>query len=166
MSGQKTIFESIVSSFLDKNLCQICTRGEATIQIITKLCSLIFPAPQNEWKLLANIINWVIDFSLFGRVSEFSSNSHVFLVKSVNFLWQMLSNPRFVADLEGCIPLKDVAETHEITGLMAFLCMPTSLTTGQTVCIDGGLTAHGFTPNSFLGAWKSLVLILMLPQEG
>jgi len=60
-----------------------------------------------------------------------------------------------------------VAETHEITGLIAFLCMPTSsFMTGQIVCIDGGLTAHGSTPNSFLGAWKSLVLILMLPQEG
>ncbi len=101
VSGQKTIFKSIVSSFLDKNSCQICTRGEATIQIITKLCSL-FRAPQNEWKLLANIINWVTDCSLFGWVSEFSSNPHVFLVKSVNFLKQMLSNPGFVADLEGC----------------------------------------------------------------
>jgi Tropinone reductase 1 len=86
-------------------------------------------------------------------VSEFSSNPHVFLVKSVNFLKQMLSNPGFVADLEDCIPLKHVAETHEITGLIAFLCMPTSsFMTGQIVCIDGGLTAHGSTPNSFLGA--------------
>ncbi len=86
-------------------------------------------------------------------MSEFSSNPHVFLVKSVNFLKQMLSNPGFVADLEDCIPLKHVAETHEITGLIAFLCMPTSsFMTGQIVCIDGGLTAHGSTPNSFLGA--------------
>ncbi len=72
----------------------------------------------------------------------------------------MLSNPEFVADLEDCIPLKRVAETHEITGVIAFLCMPaSSFTTGQTICIDGGLTAHGFTPKSFLGAWNFWVLI-------
>jgi len=71
----------------------------------------------------------------------------------VKFAQQMLSNPEFVADLEDCIPLKRVAETHEITGVIAFLCMPvSSFTTGQTICIDGGLTAHGFTPKSFLGA--------------
>jgi Tropinone reductase 1 len=56
----------------------------------------------------------------------------------------MLSNLDFVADLEDCIPLKRVAETHEITGVIAFLCMPaSSFPTGQTICIDGGLTAHG-----------------------
>jgi hypothetical protein len=27
-----------------------------------------------------------------------------------------------------------------------------SFTTGQTICIDGGLTAHSYTPKSFLGA--------------
>jgi hypothetical protein len=61
--GKRQYSSKLRCSFLDKNSCQICTRGKATIQIITKLCSL-FPAPQNEWKLLASIINWVIDFSL------------------------------------------------------------------------------------------------------
>jgi len=65
----------------------------------------------------------------------------------------MLSNPDFVADLEDCISLKHMAETHEITSVIAFLCMPaSSFTTGQTICVDGGLTAHHFTPKSFLGA--------------
>ncbi len=66
------------------------------------------------------------------------------MFKSVNLLWQMLSNWEFVADLEDCIPLKRVAETHEITSVIASLCMPaSSFTTGETICVDGGLTAHG-----------------------
>ncbi|KAH8965970.1 hypothetical protein BDL97_04G144300, partial [Sphagnum fallax] len=62
----------------------------------------------------------------------------------VKFAQHMLSNWEFVADLEDCIPLKRVAETHEITSVIASLCMPaSSFTTGETICVDGGLTAHG-----------------------
>ncbi len=69
--------------------------------------------------------DWFLFSACLGEcLNSLIRQSPCILVKSVNLLWQMLSNSEFVADLEDCIPLKHVAETHEITSVIAFLCMP------------------------------------------
>ena len=41
-------------------------------------------------------------------------------------------------------PLGRIGETEEVSSLVAFLCMPAaSYITGQTICVDGGLTVNG-----------------------
>ncbi|XP_010521558.1 PREDICTED: tropinone reductase homolog At2g30670-like isoform X1 [Tarenaya hassleriana] len=43
-------------------------------------------------------------------------------------------------------PLGRLGEAKEVSSLVAFLCMPAaSYITGQTVCVDGGLTINGFS---------------------
>jgi len=42
-------------------------------------------------------------------------------------------------------PLGRIAEPHEISSVVAFLCLPAaSYVTGQTICVDGGYTVTGF----------------------
>ncbi|KAK3151161.1 hypothetical protein QOZ80_3AG0242500 [Eleusine coracana subsp. coracana] len=60
----------------------------------------------------------------------------------------LLKNKGFVDQLVGRTPLGRVGEPEEISGPVAFLCMPgSSYITGQTVSVDGGMTVNGFYPN-------------------
>lgn len=56
-----------------------------------------------------------------------------------------LDAPEFTKRVLDVTPLRRVAEPEDISGLVAFLCLPAaSYITGQTVAVDGGFLAHGF----------------------
>jgi len=43
-------------------------------------------------------------------------------------------------------PLGRIGEPKEVSSLVAFLCLPvSSYITGQTICVDGGVTVNGFS---------------------
>ncbi|KAL2898891.1 hypothetical protein RDABS01_023973, partial [Bienertia sinuspersici] len=59
----------------------------------------------------------------------------------------VLCDKEYLEKVEGRTPLGRVGEVKEVSALVTFLCMPAaSYITGQTICVDGGLTINGFYP--------------------
>ncbi|XP_050290465.1 tropinone reductase homolog At5g06060-like isoform X5 [Quercus robur] len=57
-----------------------------------------------------------------------------------------LSNEKFLEAVISQTPLGRIGEPKEVSSLVAFLCLPAaSYITGQTVCVDGGITVNGFS---------------------
>jgi NAD(P)-dependent dehydrogenase (short-subunit alcohol dehydrogenase family) len=59
---------------------------------------------------------------------------------------QALSIAATVTEIEHRVPLKRAGLPHGVAGVVAFLCSPNAAyITGQTICVEGGMTIHGFT---------------------
>ncbi len=57
----------------------------------------------------------------------------------------VLENPNFVERVLSFTPNRHLADPQDISGLVAFLCLPTARhITGQTIAVDGGYSARGF----------------------
>lgn len=58
---------------------------------------------------------------------------------------KLLEDEEFVEKILCRTPLKRLAEPHEVSSLVAFLCLPAaSYITGQVISVDGGMTVNGF----------------------
>ncbi|KAH7542393.1 tropinone reductase homolog At2g29360 [Ziziphus jujuba] len=56
-----------------------------------------------------------------------------------------LSDEKFLEAIKSRTPMGRTGEPKEVSSLVAFLCLPAaSYITGQTICIDGGMTVNGF----------------------
>ncbi|ESQ51432.1 hypothetical protein EUTSA_v10017657mg [Eutrema salsugineum] len=59
---------------------------------------------------------------------------------------KFLEDVSFKEGLFGRTPLGRAGELNEVASLVVFLCLPAaSYITGQTICVDGGLTVNGFS---------------------
>ncbi|KAL2898895.1 hypothetical protein RDABS01_023977 [Bienertia sinuspersici] len=57
----------------------------------------------------------------------------------------VLCDKEYLEKVEGRTPLGRIGEVEEVSSLVTFLCMPAaSYITGQTICVDGGLTTERF----------------------
>ncbi|KAK4273667.1 hypothetical protein QN277_017012 [Acacia crassicarpa] len=60
----------------------------------------------------------------------------------------LLEDKEFVNDILAQTPIKRIAEAHEVSSLVAFLCLPAaSYINGQVVAVDGGMTVNAFQFN-------------------
>ncbi|KAF2567463.1 hypothetical protein F2Q68_00024914 [Brassica cretica] len=58
----------------------------------------------------------------------------------------VIKTPIFKKGLFGRTPFGRAGEPNEVASLAVFLCLPAaSYITGQTICVDGGLTINGFS---------------------
>ncbi|KAF5467346.1 hypothetical protein F2P56_017176 [Juglans regia] len=63
----------------------------------------------------------------------------------------LLENKKILEEIVSKTPLQRVAEAEELSSLVAFLCLPAaSYITGQTISVDGGMTANGFQASMIL----------------
>ncbi|KAL0771273.1 hypothetical protein Bca101_036424 [Brassica carinata] len=59
---------------------------------------------------------------------------------------QYLDDVSFKEDFFGRTPLGRAGEPNKVASLVVFVCLPAaSYITGQTICVDGGLTVNGFS---------------------
>jgi Tropinone reductase 1 len=62
----------------------------------------------------------------------------------------VLEKPGFVAAIRARTPLDRIAEPEDISGLVAFLCLPAARhITGQSIAVDGGFLAYGLPYETF-----------------
>ncbi|PRQ34387.1 putative oxidoreductase [Rosa chinensis] len=57
----------------------------------------------------------------------------------------ILNDEKLMEAVNSRTPLGRIGEPEEVSALVAFLCLPAaSYITGQTICVDGGITINGF----------------------
>ncbi|XP_023639929.1 tropinone reductase homolog At2g29260, chloroplastic isoform X1 [Capsella rubella] len=60
---------------------------------------------------------------------------------------QVLSNKDYLEEVYSITPLGRLGEPREVSSAVAFLCLPaSSYITGQIICVDGGMSINGFSP--------------------
>nr|QPD99062.1 delta1-piperideine reductase II/short chain dehydrogenase/reductase II [Morus alba] len=132
------------------NFCQLChpllkASGAASIVCISSAASVrtlsfepihgVAKAGMNQ--LARNLAcEWAKD--------NIRSNAVVPWQTFTPFAEALFSDESFIRPCINRTPLGRVAQTNEVSALVAFLCLPAaSYITGQAICVDGGFTALG-----------------------
>ncbi|MQL92306.1 hypothetical protein Taro_024929, partial [Colocasia esculenta] len=75
------------------------------------------------------------------------TNCVVSWIIRTSFVEDALQNEEILEEIHSRTPLRRVGEPHEVSSLVAYLCMPAaSYMTEQVISVDGGMTMNGLYP--------------------
>ena len=106
---------------------------------------------------MINIVMWFPRTCLWSSIRQTIYVILVILATHICHIFsQVLKNKEYLEEVISRTPLKRLGDLEEVSSLVAFLCMPaSSYTTGQIICVDGGMTVNGFNPSR---DWRATIL--------
>ncbi|XP_039145806.1 tropinone reductase homolog At5g06060-like isoform X2 [Dioscorea cayenensis subsp. rotundata] len=133
------------------NICQLAhpllkASGCASIVIVSSVAGIVASPLGTPYSSTKGALNQLArNLACEWAKDNIRANSVTPSFTKTPLVQSMLENEEVVKYIQERTPLMRVAEPEEVSGLVAFLCMPTaSYITGQTISVDGGVTINGF----------------------
>ncbi|CAN1231472.1 Tropinone reductase homolog At5g06060 [Linum grandiflorum] len=109
------------------------------------LCQLVHPLLKNSGSGSIVFVSSVCGSTSVGYLSVYGATKGDIFHNSGSVV-QALQREEFVEGVLNRTPLRRIAEPEDVSGVVAFLCMPAACyITGQIISVDGGFSANGFS---------------------
>lgn len=150
------VYSEIMSTNLDSayHLCQLThpllkASGMGNIVFISSIAGVVSLGTGSVYAASKAAINQLTkNLACEWAKDGIRSNCVVPATTNTPLVEHLLRNKQYIDEMLARTPLGRIAEAHEVSSLVAFLCLPAaSYITGQVICVDGGLTVNGFQPS-------------------
>ncbi|KAH9626591.1 hypothetical protein KSS87_005442 [Heliosperma pusillum] len=130
--------------------------GYAVVEELAGFGAKVHTCARNQAELDSCINDWTNKgFHVSGSICDVTSRvQREELMNTVSSMFNGklnildLSDKEYVTGAVGRTPLGRFGKTEEVAALVAFLCLPaSSYITGQTICVDGGVSINGYNPS-------------------
>ncbi|CAN1231474.1 Tropinone reductase homolog At5g06060 [Linum grandiflorum] len=109
------------------------------------LCQLVHPLLKNSGSGSIVFVSSVCGSTSVGYLSVYGATKGA-INQLTSSVVQALQREEFVEGVLNRTPLRRIAEPEDVSGVVAFLCMPAACyITGQIISVDGGFSANGFS---------------------
>ncbi|CAK8566590.1 unnamed protein product [Lathyrus sativus] len=149
-------YSKVMTTNLDSafHLCQLAypllkESGNGSIVFMSSVASLTSVGSASVYAVSKAAINQLTkNLACEWAKDNIRSNCVAPWYTKTSLVKNFVTNKEFVNEILSRTPIKRIAETHEVSSLVTFFCLPAaSYITGQTVSVDGGFTVNGFQPS-------------------
>ncbi|KAK2441950.1 tropinone reductase protein [Trifolium repens] len=149
-------YSKVMNTNLDSafHLCQLAypllkESGNGSIVFISSVASLTSVGTATIYAVSKAAINQLTkNLACEWAKDNIRSNCVAPWYTKTSLVKEFIANKEFVNEILSRTPIQRIAETHEVSSLVTFLCLPAaSYITGQTISVDGGFTVNGFQPS-------------------